>query len=119
MKVSTLVPLLMDVKQLAYDTWTLVQDLIRAINGSLGFGDGTNADNIRGQWVTVTTHGTADTEFAVAHTLGVVPVGFIIMVPPKSGYLYNGGTTWTSSNIYLKCTGTSQTVTLFILPSSV
>jgi hypothetical protein len=98
---------------------TTVQRALDAIalvlHGNISFGDGVSPDNIKGQWVTFTSSGTPDAENTVAHTLGVVPVGFLIVRAPKSGYVYEGGTTWTTTNIYLKCTAATQTVTIFLL----
>ena len=101
---------------------TLVGDAFRshsfALNGNLGFGDGTFYDNIKGKWVEYTTNATPDTEDTVVHDLGVIPAGFLVMLPPKSGYLYNGSTTWTTTNLYLKCSAASQTVRIFVVPPS-
>jgi hypothetical protein len=89
--------------------------LFRALNGGLSFGDGTNSDNLRGQWATVTTPATPGTEFAVPHTLGVVPTGFLLLCPPESGYVNRGATAWTTQNVYLTCSAATQTITLFLL----
>ena len=58
-------------------------------NGNLSFGpiDTTAAqsktDNFRGRYVKVTTHGTANTEAAVAHGLGRKPNVMWQVVPPQ------------------------------------
>jgi len=85
------------------------------LNGGLGFGNGTDKDNIAGKWVTYTTNAVANTEDTVAHNLGVVPVGFIVMIPPGSGTINKGTTSWTTTNIYLKCSAANQTAKLFLL----
>jgi hypothetical protein len=89
--------------------------IARAINGSLTFGDGTQTDNIRGEWVTLTTDGTPGAENAITHSLGATPPGFLILKPPASGVINTGATAWTSTTIYVTCTAASQEVTLFIL----
>jgi len=97
----------------------LLSDLSTVINGNLGFGDGVDADNLRGKWITYTTNGTPDTEDAIAHSLGVVPVGVLEMKKPSAGFLYKGASAWTTTHIYMKCSSSSQSVTLFVLlPSS-
>jgi len=92
-----------------------LREIEKAINGNLTFGDGTSADNISGKWVTYTTHATPDAESTITHSLGVVPPGFIIMKPPSAGYVYRGGTTWTTTNLYLKATAADESVTIFVL----
>ena len=96
----------------------LWQEVSTILDGGLGFGDGVGSDNLTGAWVTYTTNGTPDTEDAIAHNLGHVPIGVLAMVPPAAGYLYKGTTTWTTTHIYMKCSAAAQAVTLFIvLPS--
>jgi hypothetical protein len=87
-----------------------------AINGRLSFGDGTDIDNIKGKWVEFTSHATPDTEFTVTHDLGAIPVGFIdVGYKDKAGVLYRGGTTWTTSSIFLKCNVASTACRIFLL----
>jgi hypothetical protein len=95
-----------------------IQRASQALGTRLGFGDGTDPDNVKGEWQTFTTHATPGTEFALAHTMGEVPVGFLVVVPPVSGTLNKGTTAWTTSNIYLTCTAASQSVKIFLLPIS-
>lgn len=93
----------------------LLDTLPRVLNGQISFGDGATADNIKGEWKTVTSHATGGTEFAVTHTLGVVPVGFLLVVPPASGTVNKGTTSWTTTNLYLNCSANAQTITIFVL----
>ncbi len=62
----------------------------------------TFTDNIDCVLITLTTSATPDASNTVAHTLGKIPVGYIVYSQNKAGSLYLGGTAWTSSNIYLK-----------------
>ncbi len=94
---------------------SLIQSLDRVLRGNVDFGNGTDPANIRGQWLSYTTNGVADTEDAVAHTLGEIPIGMLIMRRPQSGHLYESATAWTTSNVYLKCTAVSQAVVIFLL----
>lgn len=96
----------------------ILAETSRAANGGLGFGDGLDMDNLIGKWMTYTTNAVADTEDTLAHNLAAVPIGFLLMLPPKAGFIYRGPTAWTASNLYLKCSAASQTVTIFVLQAS-
>lgn len=85
------------------------------LNGSLGFGNGTDVENVRGAWVTYTSNAVANTEDTVPHGLAVVPIGFIVIRRDKAGVVYDGGTSWTNSNLYLKCSTASTVITMFVL----
>lgn len=68
--------------------------------GSIQQGD--KAGNFSAVWVVFTSNGVANTEDAVTHTLSRVPVGFLQGVPNKAAQIYDSGTTWTSTKIYVK-----------------
>jgi hypothetical protein len=86
-------------------------------NARVRFGDGGNgnSENMAGEFRTVSDTGSADTEFTVSHTLGATPIGFLVVNIDKGGVVYDSGTSWTSSNIYLKCSAANAAVTLFLL----
>ena len=105
-------------QQLVYQVDTATRELAAAVNGNLGFGDGTDNDNLVGKWLTYNTNGSAGTEDTLTHNLGVIPVGFLVIVPPTTGVINKGSTTWTTAAIYLTCTGASQTATLYVLAPS-
>jgi len=98
-----------------------VKNLFFLSKGKVRFGDGdtaTNGENISGQFVQFTSDGTANTEFSVAHTIGSVPVGYIILWQDKSGSLYQGpatGTAWTTTALSLKCSVSSVTFKVFLI----
>lgn len=87
------------------------------LNGQLTFGDGTLTDNLAGVWVTYTTHATPGSESTVVHNLGIIPAGFILMVPPTAGVINNGATPWNTLNLYLTATSANKPVTIFVLRS--
>lgn len=95
--------------------------LFTCLQGRVRFGPGTSGndgENIYGQWLTITTNGTPDTEDTFTHNCGVVPVGYLIVWQDKAGSLYQSptnGTDWTSSRIYLKCNVASVQFKLFLL----
>ena len=95
--------------------------IVNCLQGRVRFGGGTSGnrgENIQGEFLNITTHVTPDTEKTFTHTLGSIPVGYIILYQDKAGVLYQGpttGTDWTSSAISLKCTVASVTFKLFLL----
>jgi hypothetical protein len=103
-------------RRLLNAVWEFFQLAQTAINGRLTFGDGVDIDNIKGKWASFESHAVANTEFAVTHDLGQIPVGYIdVGTKDKAGVLYKGTTAWTTTTIYLKCSIASTTCLIFIL----
>jgi hypothetical protein len=102
-------------KDLAYDIARYFKNVHDAVNGRLTFGDGISIDNIAGKWIDLTSHTSGGTETAIQHDLGVVPVGFLLVIPPASGTIVRGATAWTTTHIYLTFSANSQTARLFLL----
>ena len=97
----------------------LLDKIILVLTGRVSFADGAISDgedgeNIDGQFQIISDTGSADTEFTVAHSLGRVPVGFVTILNDKGGTVYDSGTTWTASNIYLKCNTANCNISIFI-----
>lgn len=95
----------------------LLLRVVLMFQGRITFGsgnDGSNGENMKGQYQVYTTNGSADTEDTLAHTLPYIPSQFIVTSVNKGGVLYKGSTAWDGSNVYFKCTTTSTTVTVFI-----
>ena len=92
-----------------------LQKIEEILNGRLTFGDFTGPDNVMGVWKLVSGAG-AGAEFPVLHNLGVVPMGFILMVPPVAGVVNRGATVWNKTQLFLTCTVASQTFTIFVVP---
>lgn len=91
--------------------------VIQDINGSLSqmFAKGIGiTDNLDCQIVSYTSNAVANTEDTVAHTLKRVPSGFIVVDIDKAGVVYRSGTTFTVSNIYLKCSTTSTALKVLV-----
>lgn len=106
----------------ARDVNTDLNQVFLCLSGRVRFGGNNTTkgigENIQGQFLTYTTNGTKDTEDTIAHNLDSIPVGYIVVSKNKAGDIYQQattGTAWTSSNIYLKCSVASVTVTLFLL----
>lgn len=92
--------------------------VFQALTGRLRFGtggDGERGENISGEWQVVADTGTINTEFSITHTLGAVPIGYLVTKINKAGVIYDSGTAWDSTTIYLKCSSANATVTLFLL----
>ena len=98
-----------------------IKNLTSALQGRVRFGtatDGYNGENLAGQFQLFTSHASANTEFAVAHTIGSVPIGRIVLYQDKAGSLYQApdtGTAWTSTNVYFKCDVSSVTFLIFLI----
>ena len=103
------------------DLQTQMGKLFDCLQGRVSFGtgvDGVDGQNVSGQFQTYTSNATPDTEDTLAHTIGSVPLGYIVFTQNKAGSLYGTaslGTAWTSSNIYLKCSVSSVTFLLFLV----
>lgn len=89
--------------------------LARAINGRLSFGDGVERDNLDGEWISVTTPATPNTDFVVTHNLGRLPVGYWLMRKSAACDIYTGGTAATVTQLTLRATVASVDVVLFII----
>jgi len=114
-----------EIQRYGFYAKNLDADILRLFTltqGNISFGpvgNEKNGQNIFGQWATVADTGTADTEFVVPHTLNfqtraVVPKNYFVTYTNAKGIVYDSGTTWTSSNIYLKCSVAHAKLNLFI-----
>jgi hypothetical protein len=98
-----------------------INQLYKMGQGRISFGvgmDGENGQNISGQFQQFTTSGTPDAENTIAHTVGSIPLGFIVLWQSKAGSLYQGpstGTAWTDSSIFLKCDVASVSFLIFLV----
>lgn len=91
------------------------RNLTTLINNKIGFGDGTNHDNIDGVWANVVAPVAPNTDFVVTHNLGRVPVGYWVMQKDRACDVYTGSVAATSSQITLRATVASAVLRLFIL----
>jgi hypothetical protein len=94
---------------------SLYQHLTDVINGHIGFGDGTNADNVDGAWVNVVTPAAPNTDFTVNHNLGRLPVGYWIMQKDRAVDVYTGSVAATKTQLTLRATVASAVIRLFII----
>jgi len=84
------------------------------VNGKIGYGDGTNSDNIDGVWKTV-TFPTANTNLTITHNLGRIPVGYHVMTKSAATDIFNGTLPSTSTQITLQSTQAGVTISFFIV----
>lgn len=105
----------------ARDVDTDLRNIFYILQGQIRFGngdDGESGENISGEFQQFISDATPDTEFSVTHTLGAIPIGYIIMGQDKAGNLYQlstTGTSWTTTTVYLKCDTASVTFKIFLL----
>lgn len=71
-------------------------------------------DNLDLCIVTYTSNATPDTEDTITHTLRRVPIGRLVIRQDKAASFYDGGTSWDSAAIYLKCDVASVAATIVI-----
>lgn len=95
------------------DILKTLQDFFNRIVAILNRGI-TFTDNVDCVLVAFTSNGVANTEDAVSHTLGKTPTGFIVYRLDKAAVVYDSGTTWTSTTIYLKTSVLTTAVKIII-----
>jgi len=99
------------------DVDTDLSNIFLAFQGRVRFGDGVSGgrgENISGEFRTITTAG-ANTEVVVPHTLGAVPVGYIVIGRNKAAHLYDSTTANTKTNLYVKSDVATTIFKIFLL----
>ena len=98
---------------------SFLEDTAKRVSGHLSFGDGTvysRSGNIDGQWVELKTPTVADTEITVYHSLGRVPIGYLVLAQNKAGSLYTSQyASWSTSATAFKCNVASVLFTIILL----
>lgn len=84
-------------------------NLAQVLNGGLKF-----SDNFNGEILTLADTGPADSEQTVPHSLKRLPTGFLVLRRSNAGVVYDSGTAWTTTTIFVKCSTGNATVTLFV-----
>lgn len=72
-------------------------------------------DNIDADVAEFTSNVVADTEDVIPHSLGKIPVHFIVSDIDKGGVVYRSGTAFTKDNIYLKTSVASAAIKVILL----
>jgi hypothetical protein len=94
---------------------SVYQHLTDVVNGKIGFGDGTNHDNIDGSWINVVAPAAPNTDFTVTHNLGRIPVGYWLMQKDRACDVYTGSVAATKTQLTLRATVASAVLRLFVI----
>jgi hypothetical protein len=106
----TLVPAALQQQNQFSSVITDITNLVTAVDGNITFND-----NMAGVFVTFTTT-TANVSNSVPHTLGSIPIGFIVTNINVGGVVYAPSTlNWTSTKIQLYCSTANATVTAWLI----
>ena len=73
-----------------------INNTIKILDRGINFEDNIDCDIITHEFTAV------DTEETISHALGKVPNYYLIVNLSTNAVIYNGGTAFTNSNIYLK-----------------
>jgi hypothetical protein len=97
----------------------LAENHARVIGGQISFGATMgNAEqdrNIQCSKASGVTPGVANTEFAVPHGLGRVPITLNGWDTNNGGVIYRSTTAWTKTQAFFKCTTASATYNLILV----
>jgi hypothetical protein len=96
-----------------------LQQIARCLSGNVSFGhDSSNSSsdkNIEGFKDAGTTPATPDTDFSVAHGLGRVPLGYIVLSLDQPVGIYKSPTAWTTTTAYFRCSTASANYVLIVI----
>lgn len=98
-----------------------IDKLYHLLQGRVSFGtgvDGVSGQNIDGEWQSFTVSAGANVEFNIAHTIGSIPLGYIVVSQSAAGQLYQQagtGTAWTATQISLKSTVDAVSYLIFLV----
>ena len=96
-----------------------IRGIIRAINGGISFGDGSNSSlsgNIDGQTKEV-YFALANTDEEIPHGLGRPPIGVIVLDVNMDGAVVRGNLRgdWNASRLFLRCSVAGTTALLVVV----
>lgn len=95
------------------DLLLLIEDILTNLGNLLNRGLNFD-DNFDGVEVSYISNAVVDTQDTVAHTLGRIPVGFIVTDINTGGVVYRTGTAFTATNMFLKCSKAGASIKLLI-----
>lgn len=93
-----------------------LKNIVLGLTGRIRFGSGidsTRGENISGEFRQFTSSATASSTNTILHTLGAVPIGWLLVSQDNDGVLYLS--TKNNLDIRLVSTTTSTTYTIFLL----
>lgn len=112
LKSTVIAPTAKSLKNFTQQLQTTYQDLSRAFNGGVSYGDGSNSENIDGSWASVTTPSPAGTNFTVTHGLNRIPVG--VHVTQKNVFCDVLTVSSTETTVTLQASAAGAAIRLFV-----
>lgn len=95
-----------------------LQEIIDRLNNGLSLGSGSTAHqagNLNAQYIDVLFPDVINTEIAIPHGLGRVPIGYQVVQRDRWAGVYNSSLgSWSDTTIYLKANTASGTIRLMI-----
>jgi hypothetical protein len=93
-----------------------MDQLQQLFNGNISFGTGINTQdkNIQGAMVEITDSGGANSSIVINHNLGYIPKFYDIKYLSASTIIYDFGTTWTKTQVFLASTAANIKFRVFI-----
>ncbi len=107
-------PKTFDMQDLNLKRWH--EDLFKIFNRNISFGQSIDGQdqNIDGRMVDIPTTGVINTQFVVTHNLGRIPLFYDVKYTNLACSVYDSGTQWTKTQIFLKCSIANAHIRLFI-----
>lgn len=99
------------------DVTKVLQKVHKVLSGNVSYGNLNPLDkgrNIDIYPATATTPGVVNTQFAVNHGLNRIPVGFHVVNKNGAVDVYDSGTAWTKSQIFLKANAINIIIKILI-----
>jgi hypothetical protein len=92
----------------------MLRTLVTAVNSIEIVREGT-PENVFCDYKAFGTPITPNTEFSISHSLGRVPMGYIVVSQTATGNFYDGSTSNTSATLYLRCNTASVSGNIIII----
>ena len=92
-------------------------NIFSIFQGRVRFGDGSNgsSENMSGEFRVFTSSASPTASNAITHTLGSIPIGWIVVKQDNNAVLYTNSITATNTTITLVSSATSTNFTVFLL----
>jgi len=84
------------------------EDVRSVVNGNLNFQDNISC------FITAVSFPTADVTVGIAHNLGRIPIGYVLIRSPAATILYDGSEAFTRNTLSLRSTVALNNVTVLI-----
>lgn len=93
-----------------------IEDLHKIFNRNISFGSGidTQDQNVQGKMVEIADSGLANSVIIVIHNLGYIPKFYDIKYASKATQIFDFGTVWTDTQIFLASSTANTKLRIFI-----